>query len=188
MAVHSSFQLELGAPAPAFSLTDVVSGNTVSRDDFAGRPLLVMFICSHCPYVKHVEPELSRIGAEYGETVGIVGICSNDPEAHPEDAPDGLREQAERARFRFPYLHDETQEVAKAYGAACTPDFFLFGSDHRLAYRGRMDDSRPNSGISRTGFDLRSALDAVGRGGTPSKVQLPSIGCGIKWKPGNEPG
>ena len=184
-----STMLALGTPAPAFGLPDVVSGETITLETFAGRrALLVMFISRHCPYVKHVQDELARIGRDYADRdVGIVAICANDPGQKADDAPESLREQAEQVGFTFPYCFDESQATAKAYTAACTPDFFLFGRDRRLAYRGQLDDSRPNSGKPVTGRDLRAALDAVLAGQPVDGQQRPRVGCGIKWRPGNEP-
>ena len=186
MAVESTM-LDLGTPAPGIHLPDVASGETVSSNDYAGKPLLVMFICRHCPYVKHVEGELARLGRDYEGKVGIIAVGSNDAEAYPGDKPERLKAQAERAEFGFPYTYDESQEVAKAYTAACTPDFFLFDDKHALAYRGRLDSSRPKSETPVTGEDLRAALDAVLAGKRPSEEQYPSAGCNVKWKPGNEP-
>ncbi len=182
-------RLQLGTPAPEFRLPDVVSGKTVSLETFAGqRGLLVMFICVHCPYVVHVREELARIGRDYADkSMGIVAISANDVSAYPEDAPANLKRMAEALGFRFPYCYDETQETAKAFTAACTPDFFLFDQDRRLVYRGQLDDSRPGNGIPVTGRDLRAAMDAVLRGEPVDPNQKPSIGCNIKWKPGNEP-
>ena len=179
----------LGTSAPDFALPDVVSGKTVRRGDFDGRPLLVMFICNHCPYVKHVRAGLAKLTAEYvAKGVGVVAISSNDATAYPADGPDAMKVEAKEAGYVFPYLFDETQEVAKAYSAACTPDFFLFDRGHKLAYRGQMDASRPKQDvIPVTGKDLRAALDAVIGGRDPAAEQTPSIGCNIKWKPGNEP-
>ena len=181
---ESTMELELGTEAPDFALCDVVSGNTVRREDFRGRKgLLVMFICTHCPYVKHVEKGLAALGNDYvGQPVGIVAISSNDADTYPDDAPDGLKAQAQRLGFRFPYLYDETQDVAKAFHAACTPDFFLFDADLKLAYRGQFDASRPGNGVPVTGQDLRAALDALLAGRPVPKDQKPSIGCNIKWK------
>ena len=179
----------LGLEAPPFTLPDVRTGRAVGRDDFRGRPgLLVMFLCNHCPYVKHVRQALAELGREYGERgLGIVAISSNDPAAYPDDAPEKMKEEAEAAGYTFPYCFDATQEVAKAYGAACTPDFFLFDQQLRLAYRGQFDETRPNSGLVPTGRDLRAAADAVLAGRKPGPDQVASIGCNIKWKPGNEP-
>lgn len=189
MAVTSQM-LPLGTRAPDFTLRDL-HGETVSLGDFADAPvLLVMFLCNHCPYVRHVEQELGQLTAQYQDkSVAVVGMCSNDPEAYPDDAPEGLRTQVDRAGFTFPYLIDETQEVAKGYAAACTPDFYVFDADRRLAYRGQMDASRPKdkSDAPVDGRDLRAALDAVLAGQAPSDEQYPSMGCNIKWKPGNAP-
>jgi peroxiredoxin len=186
MAVESTM-LELGTQAPAFNLPDVVTGKTVSKATFEGQPLLVMFICTHCPYVKHVEKELAAIGRDYNGKVAMVAIGANDATSHPDDAPEGLRAQAEREGFTFPYLYDETQEVAKAYTAACTPDFFLFNRGHKLVYRGRLDPSRPKNDTPVTGSELRGALEAVISGKPVPTTQYPSMGCNIKWKEGNAP-
>lgn len=188
MAVESTM-LELGTPAPPIELPSL-DGATVSLDDFSDAgALLVMFICNHCPYVRHVEKELSSLVSEY-ESRGLaaVGVCSNDVEQEPEDTPEGLREQVERVGFTFPYLIDESQEVAKAYKAACTPDFFLFDGDRQLVYRGRMDASRPRTDEPVTGVDLRQAIEAALEGKDAPSEQKPSMGCAISWKPGNEPG
>jgi thiol-disulfide isomerase/thioredoxin len=210
MSRTQSMMVELGTVAPAFELVDVVSGKAVGRDDVfaatwedgwtagsAGEQcgasksgchgLLVMFVCVHCPYVKHVEEELARIGRDYEGKIGIAAISSNDVVTHPEDSPEEMRAQAKRLGFRFPYLYDETQEVARAYDAACTPDFFLFDGEMKLVYRGQLDDSRPRRGdhgndIPVTGKDLRAAMDAVVRGVRPDTNQRTSIGCNIKWK------
>jgi peroxiredoxin len=184
MALTESTMLELDTTAPDFALTDVVSGKTVRRDDFRGRKaLLVMFICTHCPYVKHIEKGLAPLGADYaGRPLGIVAISSNDVSTHPEDGPEGLKMQAETFGFTFPCLYDEKQAVARAYKAACTPDFFLFDGNHRLVYRGQFDSSRPGNGIPVTGEDLRIAIDTVLAGKPRLKDQRPSIGCSIKWK------
>ncbi len=179
---QSSTMLSLGTTLPQFSLTDVVSGNTVSSTDFQSKPLLVMFICRHCPYVKHVQNELSKIGRDYAEKIGIVAISSNDIVAYPEDAPDSLKEQAEELGFSFPYFYDESQEVAKSFSAACTPDLFLFDSEGKLVYCGQLDDSRPSLDIPVTGKDLRAAIDALLFGQSVSSDQKPSVGCSIKWK------
>ena len=181
--------LELGTPAPAFDLSDVVSGRRVNLDTFAGRKaLLVMFICRHCPFVKHVERELARLGEDYAsKSAGIVAISSNDAASYPEDSPGSLREMAKELGFKFPLCFDDSQDVAKAYASSCTPDFYLFGEDRKLVYRGQLDDSRPGSGIPVTGRDLRAALDAVLAGKPVSPDQKPSLGCNIKWRAGNEP-
>jgi peroxiredoxin len=183
---ESTMELRLGTEAPDFALRDVVTGKAVRRDDLRGQKgLLVMFICAHCPYVKHVEKGLAALGMDYNaEPIGIVAISSNDAAAYPDDAPDGLKAQAQRLGFRFPYLYDESQEVARAYHAACTPDFFLFDGDLKLVYSGQFDSSRPNSGILLTGQDLRAAIDALLAGRPIPKEQKPSIGCNIKWKGG----
>ncbi|MGD9689626.1 MAG: thioredoxin family protein [Phycisphaerales bacterium] len=200
MARTPSTMLELGTRAPDFSLPDAVSGKIVSLRDFADRPaLLVMFICNHCPFVKHVRAELARLGRDYGtgpggRGAGIVAINSNDITTHPDDSPAKMAEEARAAGYTFPYLFDESQAVAKAYRAACTPDFFVFGPSpqQRLVYRGQLDDSRPSKYLDGrevpvTGHDLRAALDAVLAGRSPSEKQWPSLGCNIKWKSGNEP-
>jgi hypothetical protein len=181
--------LLLGTAAPAFSLRDVVSGRIYSLDSFSDMTaFLVMFICRHCPYVVHVQEELARIGRDYrGTALGIIAISSNDPIGYPDDAPPKLKEMAIRLGFTFPYCHDETQEVAKAYRAACTPDFYLFGRDKRLVYRGQLDDSRPGNNKPVIGRDLRSAIQAVLAGKPVDPNQKPSIGCSIKWKPGHAP-
>jgi peroxiredoxin len=188
MAVES-VMLPLGTTAPPFSLTDVVSGKTYSHDSFIGKDAsLVMFICRHCPYVKHVEHEISRIGKDYQDkNLGIIAISSNDPAYYPDDAPERLKEMAKRLDFRFPFCFDETQDVAKAYKAACTPDFYLFDAQRRLVYRGQLDDSRPGNNKPVTGRELRAAIDAVLAEKPVDRNQKPSIGCSIKWKPGNAP-
>ncbi len=187
MAVQSTM-LPLGTPAPAFDLTDTVSGEVVSLDGLTGQAVVVMFICNHCPYVKHVQRGLVEFGNDYAEKdVSIVGIGSNDAKNYPDDGPDQLGSVARKLGYSFPVLYDESQEVALAYTAACTPDFFVFGPDRTLAYRGRFDDSRPNSGIPVTGRDLRAAVDAILAGVDVPSEQYPSMGCSIKWKPGNEP-
>lgn len=189
MTLVASTMLELGTSAPKFELEDLISGETITPDAAAGpKGLLVMFICRHCPYVKHVQDELAKIGKDYEDSgVGIVAISSNEIENYPDDAPDSLREQAREAGFNFPYCFDETQEVAKAYTAACTPDFFLFDADMKLVYRGQLDESRPGNDKPVTGRDLRAALDAVVAGKSVDQDQKPSAGCNIKWKSGNEP-
>ncbi len=188
MAVLSTM-LALGTKAPDFELPDVVTGRTVSIQDFDGkRALLVMFICRHCPYVRHVREELARLGRDFADSdLAMVAISANDPIEYPEDAPESLAEEAREAGYAFPYLFDETQEVAKAYTAACTPDFFLFDADRALAYRGQLDDSRPSNGLPVTGEDLRAAIDAVLTNGSVDQDQRASIGCSIKWRAGNEP-
>jgi peroxiredoxin len=181
--------VKLGSVAPAFELTDVRTGKAVGRDDAAAGTggLLVMFLCVHCPYVKHVEQELAQIGRDYQDKLGIVAISSNEVASHPEDSPEEMKKQAERLDFRFPYLYDESQEVARSYDAACTPDLFLFDNEMRLVYRGQLDDSRPRRGdfgndIPVTGKDLRAAIDAVLAGKRPDTNQRFGVGCNIKWK------
>lgn len=187
MAVNSTMR-ELGTEAPPFSLRDVRTGEMVSTDDLAAGPLLVMFICNHCPYVKHVRPGLVALGEDYADSpIDIVAVSANDADTYPDDAPDELARVADEAGYRFPLLYDETQEVARAYGAVCTPDFFLFDSDRRLVYRGQLDSSRPGNDVPVTGEDLRSAIDAVLAGRPVPEDQRPSVGCSIKWRPGNEP-
>ncbi len=186
MALTLSTMLSLGSPAPDFTLTDTVTQRDVTLSKYAaGKPVLIQFLCAHCPYVKHVEPELSRLAKDYaGKGVAFLAIGSNDAEAYPADAPEKLAEQARALGLDYPYLYDETQDVARAYQASCTPDFFLFDRNHRLAYRGRLDASRPRVEKAEplTGADLRAALDAVLAGKAPSAEQLPSLGCNIKWK------
>ena len=187
MAATPSTMLALGTPAPDFSLPDVATGRTVSLADFSGeKALLVIFLCAHCPFVVHVKSELGRLDRDYaGKSVAIVGITANDIADYPQDAPKPTAEFARAAGFNFPILFDETQSVAKAYTAACTPDFFLFGPDRRLVYRGQLDDSRPGRGTS-DGADIRAALDAILSDQPVNPNQRPSIGCNIKWKAGNE--
>ncbi len=185
MVETASRMLALGTSAAPFELPDVVSGKTISVDSFEGRTaLLVMFISRHCPYVKHINDELSRLGRDYGEKdVGIVAISSNDVSNFPDDAPDMLKQMAEELEFSFPFCYDESQQTARAYSAACTPDFFLFDAARTLVYRGQLDDSRPGNQRPVTGRDLRMALDAVIAGSPVSSDQTPSLGCNIKWKP-----
>ena len=199
MSRTESTMVQLGTIAPAFELVDVISGKAMSRDDVfsAGidankRGLLVMFVCTHCPYVKHLEAELGRIGRDYfGENgegpIGIAAIMSNDTIEYPQDGPNEMKDQAARNGWRFPYLLDESQEIARAYEAACTPDFFLFDGELKLVYRGQLDESRPRRGdfgndVPVTGKDLRAALDAVVAGKRPDTNQRSSIGCNIKWR------
>ena len=184
-----STMVPLGTQAPSFSLPDT-EGKTVSLDDYKSAPaLLVVFLCNHFPFVKHILPGFVPLAHEYGQRgVGIVGISSNDVSGYPDDSPAKMAELSKAMGFDFPYLYDESQQVAKAYGAACTPDFYLFDRAGRLVYRGQMDDSRPGNGRPVTGADLRAAIDAVLAGRPVSHDQKPSIGCNIKWKRGNEPG
>jgi peroxiredoxin len=189
MAATASTMLELGTKAPEFTIPDVVSGKAVSLASFEGqRALLVMFICHHCPFVKHIKSELAQFGQDYPpQGVGIVAISSNDPAVSADDSPEGLRRMATEWRFNFPVCYDEAQAVAKSYAAACTPDFYLFDQDRKLVYRGQLDDSRPSNGKPVTGADLRAAIDALLAGRPVNQEQRPSLGCNIKWKPGNEP-
>ncbi|HIK17272.1 MAG TPA: thioredoxin family protein [Leptolyngbyaceae cyanobacterium M33_DOE_097] len=189
MALVASTMLELGTKAPDFALPDTVSGETITLQTFAtSKALLVMFICQHCPYVKHIQEALAQLGKDYAKTdLGIVAISANNVETHPNDAPDKLKEMALTLGFTFPFCYDESQSVAKAYTAACTPDFFLFDGDRTLVYRGQLDDSRPGNGLPVTGKDLRAAIDQVLADAPVPTEQKPSIGCNIKWKPGNEP-
>ena len=188
MAKTPSTMQPLGMEAPTFRLPDP-AGRVHALGDFEGAPgLLVMFICNHCPYVVHVRSELARVGRDAKAMgVGVVGINANDVTSHPDDSPQKMAEEIRIAGYEFPYLYDETQEVAKAYGAACTPDFFLFDRDRRLVYRGQLDGSRPGNGVPVTGADLRAAIDALVAGQQIPEDQKPSMGCNIKWRPGNEP-
>jgi len=189
MAATASTMLELGTKAPAFALSDVVSGKTVSLDSFEGKQaLLVMFICHHCPFVKHIKSELAQLGRDYAaKGLGIVAISSNDAAVSADDSPEGLRRMVTEWDFNFPVCYDETQAVAKSYAAACTPDFYLFDQNRKLVYRGQLDDSRPSNGKPVTGADLRAAIDALLAGRLVNPDQRASLGCNIKWKPGNEP-
>jgi peroxiredoxin len=184
MAIESLQSIPLGTPAADFSLPDVVTGNVISLSSLpSARALLVMFICRHCPYVVHVREEILRIANDYQpQGVTFVSICSNDAVSYPDDAPDRLREMAVEHKFPFPLLHDESQNIAKVYGAQCTPDFFLFGPNRRLTYHGRLDDSTPGNGIALNGREMRQALDSLLAGSAPPSTQKPSIGCSIKWK------
>lgn len=188
MAATASTMLPLGTSAPYFQLPDA-SGRLVSSDDFANEPaLLVMFLCNHCPYVRHVAEEVVHVVKDYqARGVGVVAISSNDVAHYPDDSPARMAEMARAMGLTAPYLYDETQQVAKAYHAACTPDFFLFDADRRLVYRGQLDGARPGNGVPVSGRDLRAALDAVLANEPVADSQLPSLGCNIKWKPGNEP-
>ena len=187
MVKTASTMLPLGSDAPAFSLPNV-DDSKVSLSDFSGEPLLVIFMCNHCPFVIHLREELAAFANEYqSKGLKIVGISSNDVEKYPQDGPDKMKEEATSAGYTFPYLYDESQDVAKAYRAACTPDFFLFDKEHNLVYRGQYDDSRPQSGIPVTGADLKAACDAVLSGKPVTEDQKPSIGCNIKWKEGSAP-
>ena len=190
MALTPSNMIALGTPAPDFTLPDT-QGNTVKLADFAGKPLLIMFICNHCPYVIHVAPELARLGKDYGDRLGIVAIQSNDIVAYPDDGPEQMKEEVVKRGYTFPYVLDEDQSVAKAYSAACTPDFFLFDSAHALAYRGQLDSTRPHRIASgqyddregqANGEDLRLAIEQMLAGESVTVQQIPSMGCNIKWK------
>lgn len=189
MVATPSTMPPLGTKIPEFSLADVVSGGIVSTRDLVEAPAsLVMFICNHCPFVKHVMPELGRLGDDYlPRGVRFAAINSNDVETHPQDDPDNMRELAISRGWKFPFLFDQDQEVAKAFRAACTPDFYVFDRAGNLVYRGQLDDSRPNNSVALTGADLRAALDAVLAGKPAPADQVPSLGCNIKWKHGNEP-
>src|SRR5580698_9536077 len=184
MARTESTMLALGTRAPDFSLPDVVSDSTIDLHSAAGmKGVLVMFICRHCPFVKHLEKDVAKLGRDYeGKGIGIVAISSNDAANYPDDVPESLAEQARGLGFSFPYLYDETQDAARAYDATCTPDFFLFDRGLKLVYRGQFDDSRPGNAVPVTGKDLRSAMDAVLAGEPVNPTQKPSLGCNIKWK------
>ncbi len=182
--------LPLGTPAPDFLLPDVVSGNSVSPVHLKQKPpaLLVMFLCNHCPYVKHIQAGLVRMAKEFqARGVEVIAISSNDVANYPDDSPEKMKEEALRAGYTFPYLYDESQSVARAYRAACTPDFFLFDAKRHLVYRGQMDDARRGNDLPVTGKSLRDAVEAVLSGQSVSPNQIPSLGCNIKWKPGQEP-
>jgi peroxiredoxin len=189
MVLTASTMLALGTDAPDFHLPDVVSGEIISLATFADKKaLLVMFICRHCPFVKHIKAELARLGKDYANSnLGIVAISANDVSNYPDDSPESLKEMATELGLTYPVCYDETQEIAKVYTAACTPDFFVFDTGRKLVYRGQLDDSRPSNGLPVTGVDLRAAIDAVLAALPVSAEQKPSIGCNIKWKPGNAP-
>ncbi|MFO0979719.1 MAG: thioredoxin family protein [Planctomycetaceae bacterium] len=187
MVKTASTMLPLGTEAPEFSLPNV-DGKIVTRSQFAGKPLVVVFMCNHCPFVVHIRSALAAFAKEYAaKGVAVVGISSNYTGTHPQDGPEQMKKEAVDAGYAFPYLYDETQAVARAYKAACTPDIYLFDADHSLVYRGQFDSSRPGNGQPVTGADLRSACDAVLAGKTVAGDQRPSIGCNIKWIPGKEP-
>ncbi|MCX7001775.1 MAG: thioredoxin family protein [bacterium] len=189
MSLTPSTMLALGTPAPVFALPEVTSNKTITLDSFKGaHALVVMFICRHCPYVVHIQEELARLGRDYaGKSVALVAISANDATTHPDDAPEKLKEMATRLGFSFPFCYDERQVVAKAYSAACTPDFFVFDAARTLVYRGQLDDSRPGNNVPVSGKDLRAALTAVLANQPVSIAQKPSMGCNIKWKPGHAP-
>lgn len=195
MSLTESTMLALQSSAPAFSLP-ATDGSTVSLSDFAGKPLLVMFICNHCPYVKHLAGQMKSVADDYADQIGIVGIQSNDTKEYPDDSFEKMKQEVVDRGYPFAYLLDQDQQVAKSYTAACTPDFFLFDDQHKLAYRGRFDETRPTrieSGVydstatPSTGNEIRSAIDAVLAGQKPAETQYPSLGCNIKWSQGNEP-
>jgi peroxiredoxin len=188
MALTSSTMFDLGTRAPDFRLWEP-SGSMVALDDFReASTLLIMFICNHCPYVRHVRHELARLAEDYqAKGVAVVAINSNDADAYPDDSPEMMAREKQDFGYTFPYLYDESQEVAKAYHAACTPDFFVFDAGRSLVYRGQLDGSRPGNAVPVTGVDLRAALDATLAGQPVSPTQRPSMGCNIKWRPGNEP-
>lgn len=188
--------LQLGEPLPLAAIQtalgsaqlEQVSGRPLDLQELIDRPVLVLFLCAHCPFVKHIEPELSRLERDLAQAeLGWLGISANSTLTHPQDGPEGLRQQAERCGWRFPYLHDRDQSVARAFRAACTPDLFLFDRQHRLAYRGQLDASRPGNNLEPDGLDLRKAVAAVLSGRAAPEPQQPSIGCNIKWHPGCEP-
>jgi len=189
MGLTPSTMLPLGTPLPDFRLTDAVSGRVLGPADFADAPaLLVAILCNHCPYVKHIRQGFAAFAREYAERgLAVLAISANDPESHPADAPERMAEEAEAQGYVFPYLFDETQEVAKAFRAACTPEFYLFDGERRLAYRGQLDGSRPGNDVPVSGEDLRAAADAVLAGRPAPAEQQPSVGCNIKWRPGHEP-
>jgi peroxiredoxin len=188
MVKTASTMKKLGTPAPDFKLVNV-DGRIVGLDDFKDKPaLLVIFMCNHCPFVKHVADGLTQLAMDYlPKDVAVVGINSNDAATHPHDSPEQMVHEAEARGYPFPYLYDETQETAKAYGAACTPDFYLYDKNRKLVYRGQLDASRPGNNVPVTGADLRAALNAVLAGKPLTEKQIPSIGCNIKWRGGNEP-
>ena len=189
MTLAQSIMVKLGSQMPEFHLKDVTTGKLVSFEDFEeNEAMLIMFMCQHCPYVQHIAEEISQIAKDYAKKgVGIVAICSNDIENYPDDSPKNLRDMAEEYDFTFPFLHDDSQEVAADFAAACTPDFFLYDEDRKLVYRGQLDDSRPENGKPVTGKDLREAIEKVLSGRSIPESQKPSSGCSIKWKAGNEP-
>ncbi len=184
MVQTASNMMPLGTIAPSFSLTDTVSGERRTLQEIKGtHATLIMFICNHCPFVKHVQDEFVKLGQDYlSKGIGIVAISANDVENYPEDSPDKMKVLAQSLGYNFPYLYDETQEVAKKYDATCTPDFFVFDHELKCVYRGQLDDSRPGNNIPVSGSDLRSALDSILAGEQVTTEQKPSVGCNIKWK------
>lgn len=188
MSLTPSTMLDLGVEVPDFALPDVVTDREVSLDDFNNKEgTVIIFMCNHCPYVKHIKEDLVSLANDYEDRVGMVAISSNDIERYPKDRPELMAEDAAHFGYPFPYLYDESQEVAKAYQAACTPDIYLIDNDRKLVYRGQFDDSRPANGKPVTGSDLREAIDRMLEGKPQVEDQKPSMGCNIKWKPGNEP-
>jgi peroxiredoxin len=189
MAVTPSTMLPLGTPLPSFRLRDTVSGRMISSEELRDAPaLLVAILCNHCPYVKHIRRGFVTFANEYrARGLAVVAVCANDAHSHPEDAPEEMAREARSLGFGFPYLHDETQETAKAFRAACTPEFYLFDAERKLVYRGQFDGSRPGNGLPVTGDDLRAAADAALEGRPVRPEQTPSVGCNVKWRPGNEP-
>jgi peroxiredoxin len=188
MARTPSIMLELDTEAPDFTLLEPATGRIVARQDFSGKPLLVAFICNHCPYVIHIRATFTQLAQEYQQRgVAVVAISSNDVASYPDDSPEKMAEAVQANGYTFPYLYDASQAVAKAYQAACTPDLFLFDKQHKLFYRGQFDDARPGNDVPVTGADLRHALDRMLDNMYPPGEQKPSLGCNIKWKPGNEP-
>jgi hypothetical protein len=189
MAARPSRMIPLGTPMPIFTLQNAVDGKAVSSSTLAGRPSVVIFICNHCPFVQHIRRGLADFGRYCRDRdVPMVAINCNDSSAYPEDAPPKMAEEAAQVGYVFPYLYDESQAVAKAFNAQCTPDLFIFDADGKLAYRGQFDDARPGNDAPVTGSDARAAVDALMAGKRPAATQKASIGCSIKWKPGNEPG
>ena len=188
MAATPSTMLALGTELPPFSLPDTVSGETIASEDLAGKPLVVAFICNHCPFVIHIRSQLAELGSwAQSRGVNVVAISSNDVGGYPQDGPDKMKIEARDVGYTFPYLYDESQSVAKSFRAACTPEFYLFDDEGKLVYRGQFDDSRPSNGKPVTGADLRAAVEALTAGKSPSADQKPSMGCNIKWKTGNAP-
>ena len=189
MVLTPSTMLSLGTQAPDFRLPDIISGQIISLASFEDKTaLLLMFICCHCPFVKHIEQEIAKLGQDYKEqSLGIIAISANDISKYPDDSPENIKLMAQKLGFNFPFCYDETQKVAQSYTAACTPDFFLFNKSRKLVYRGQLDNSRPSNQIQVTGIDLRQAIDSVLADRLIDFPQKPSIGCNIKWKPGNEP-
>jgi thiol-disulfide isomerase/thioredoxin len=190
MALTPSTMLPLGTPLPLATMVaqlKPVHGGPLDPAALADRPVLVLFLCPHCPFVKHIEPEISRLEADLGDRAAILAICSNSTRTHPQDGPEGMRAQARNRGWTFPYLQDPQQTVARTFRAACTPDLYLFDATHRLAYRGQLDGSRPGNDVPLDGAELRAALAAVLAGQPAAAGQRPSIGCNIKWHPGSEP-